>query len=94
MDREKRPPEDDNRTIADMSGIERPAAFLPRFPGRRRETEPGRAPEATPNQPEEPLSPEDRRLYIFAALKAALLIAGVFIAGLGLVIWLMLALWT
>ena len=93
MREEKRPPEDDGRTIADMSGIERPAAFLPRFSGHKKGRERGEEPEPASGQQEEQLSPEARRLYIFAALKAALLIAGVFIAGLGLVIWLMLALW-
>lgn len=80
------PEEDDGRVIADMSGIERPSLRRPR---RERDLkEPG------PEGPESEFSPEDRKLYVFAALRAALLIGLAFIAGLGAVVLLLLALWT
>ncbi len=84
MARKKRNYEDDDgRVIADMSDLELPNLWRIRRPSRRR-------PELSAEEPTEPdrpwedgngLSSEDRRIYIFAALKAALLIAGVFIAG-------------
>ena len=40
------------------------------------------------------MSAEDRRVYIFAALRAALLIGGVFILAAVLLILAVLALWT
>lgn len=43
---------------------------------------------------QDPLTPEERRMYALGALKAALLIAFVFLAGLGAVILLMLFLWS
>lgn len=100
MTRKKRQyDDDDGRTIADMSGVGRPnPLFLPRAPLGRKKEEPEQ-----PQQPQEgaerpwedaPISREERRMYILGALKAALLIALAFIAGLGLVIVLMLALWT
>jgi len=88
--------DDDGRTIADMSGLERPSAFLPR---RRKNTvPPSLSRERGSDRPWEPdegqMSKEDRRVYVFAALRAALLIAAVFIVGLGLGIWLLLRLWS
>ena len=83
--------DDDGRTIADMSGIERQPLFLPRMPKR--------PPPAPPAQPEperghdrpwetSELSPEERRWYILGALKASMLIALAFIGGLGLIVLL------
>ncbi len=87
--------DDDGRTIADMSGVSRPQLFT----ARRDKSEAAR-----PAVPEEDagdrpwedksLSKQERWWFIFGALKAALLIALAFIAGLGLVIWLILALYT
>ena len=67
--------EDDGRTIADMSGIERPSLRLPR---RERDLQ-----SPAPQAPESEFSPEERRVYAFAALRAALLIGLAFLAGLG-----------
>ena len=78
--------EDDGRTIADMSGIERPSLRLPR---RERDLQ-----SPAPQAPESEFSPEERRVYAFAALRAALLIGLALLAGLGAVILLLLALWT
>ncbi|MDE7171415.1 MAG: hypothetical protein K2O11_05995 [Oscillospiraceae bacterium] len=81
--------DDDGRTIADMSGIERQSLFLPRIPKRDRPAPPAQ-PEPERDRPWETseLSPEERRWYILGALKASLLIALAFIGGLGLIVLL------
>ncbi len=89
--------DDDGRTIADMSGVGRPSLF-----GMGGQA-PAEKPKTAPEQPErsdrpweEPdrFTPEERRMYIFGALRAALLIALVFIVGLGIAIAVMLWLWS
>lgn len=82
--------DDDGRTIADMSGIERQPIFLPRLPKRDRPAPPAQpGPEGDrPWDTSSELSPEERRWYILGALKAAMLIALAFIAGLGLIVLL------
>ena len=83
MSREKeRPDWDDGRTIASMEGIEGPSLFRS-------------APERTDGQkpPENSYSGRERRWAILGALKAALLIALVFLAGLALVIAALLLIW-
>lgn len=93
--------DDDGRTIADMSGLERPRLIVPRHWDNVRK--PAAAPppepvEETPPRPweqgQDELSAEDRRVYILAAVRAALLIGGVYILGAVLLILAMLALWT
>ncbi|MBD5133300.1 MAG: hypothetical protein HDT38_02335 [Clostridiales bacterium] len=81
--------DDDGHTIADMSGIQRQPLFLPRLPARRRPGAPAQ-PEPERDRPHEQLdlTPEERRWYILGALKACLLIALAFIAGLGLIVLL------
>ncbi len=81
--------DDDGRTIADMSDVAGPSMFLPRRSGRRK------APEAqTPTSgDQQDWDPKDRRLYIFGALRAALLIALVYAVGFGLIIGLLLLIW-
>ena len=84
--------DDDGRTIADMSDISRPSAFLP-----RREKPRGQKQEDSflfeKKEREQPFTPEERRMYVLAALKASLLIAAAFIAGLGAVILVMVLAW-
>lgn len=92
--------DDDGRTIADMSGLERPRLIVPRHWDNV--SKPTAAP--TPEQEEacprpwEPvadeLSSEDRRVYILAAVGSGLLIGGIFILAAVLLILAMLALWT
>ena len=83
--------EDDGRTVADMSGVESPGLFrfrrgtAPEVPAEKRESKPWETDE---------MSADDRRVYIFAALRASLMIAAVFIGGLGLGAWLLLKLWS
>ena len=92
--------DDDGRTIADMSGLERPRLIVPRHWDNVRK--PAAAPppepaEETPPRPweqgQDELSAEDRRVYILAAVRAALLIGGVYILGAVLLTLAMLALW-
>ena len=91
--------DDDGRTIADMSGLDFPGAFS--FRGvRPKKPEPegkGDQPE-TDDRPWEAqmgqLSKCELRMAILGALKAAMLIALAYIAGLGLLIWLMVAVLT
>lgn len=100
--------DDDGRTIADMSGIDRPGVFFPRKVGsphsRSREHSPYCGPEdpqeengrqaARPWEEDSAFGREERRMYIFGALKAALLIGLAFIVGLGLLMVLLLLIWT
>ena len=86
--------DDDGRTIADMSGISRQPVFLPRFPENGRRTASRPAPQP-PREPENDrpwedtgLSKEEQMWYMLGAIKAALLIALVFIGGLGLIVLL------
>ncbi|MDE6260646.1 MAG: hypothetical protein K2M42_07265 [Oscillospiraceae bacterium] len=81
--------DDDGRTIADMSGIQRQPLFFPRLPKRDLPAPPAQ-PEPDRDRPWETseLSPEERRWYILGALKASMLVALAFIGGLGLVVLL------
>ena len=80
--------DDDGRTIADMSGVSNPNAIVYRGSGKkhRRNSE--------GEEPTQPFTTEERRMYVFAALRASLLIAAVFIIGLGAAILAMILLWT
>ena len=71
--------EDDGRTIADMSGIERQPTFLPHFHRKRSDFSAPDVPRAN-----------DRR----GALKAGLLIAGVYILAAAALIVAMQLLWS
>lgn len=90
--------DDDGRIVADMSGIERPRFLMPRIAtkrsvsGDRRTGE--QAVEERSSVYEAEFTPRERRMYMLGALKAALLIALVFIAGLGAAVWLMIQVWT
>ena len=94
--------EDDGRTIADMSGIVPQRTFLPRHwdTVHRPAVTPSPEPEQEEpvSRPWEPsrdeMSSEDRKVYIFAALRAGLLIGGIYILAAVLLIVAMLALWT
>ena len=81
--------DDDGRTIADMSDVSGPSMFLPRRSGRK-------SPPVEQNGTtgsEQEWDPKDRRLYIFGALRAALLIALVYAVGFALIIGLLLLIW-
>ena len=94
MKREPREYEDDDgRTVADMSELHRRNLFIPRrsphqeSPKREVENHEGKA-----NQ-NPPLNRKETRSFILGALSAGLLIALVFIIGLGLAIAIMLLIW-
>lgn len=82
--------DDDGRTIADMSGVQRQPLFLPRLPEGARRTAARPAPPEENARPweETGLSKKERLWYLLGALKAALLIALAFIGGLGLIVLL------
>ena len=96
MDKRKIYDDDDGRTIADMSDLTRPSLLgSPRGVSKRREmSEPSQERRYPWEEEAEPFTREERRLYVFAALKASLLIAAVFIVGLGLAILAMIWMWT
>lgn len=77
--------DDDGRTIADMSDVYSSPVLIPRRK-RNRHTEP-------PKPSEGDWDPQDRKVYIFAALRAALMIALVYAVGFGLLIGLLLLIW-
>ena len=83
--------EDDGRTVADMSGLERQPMLLPHLPKRKKENAGPEKPNG--NQPELQLTKEERRAYVGGALGAAMLLGGVFIAAGAIVIVLLLLLW-
>ena len=77
---------DDGHTVADMSDITRPPTFIPRRDRKKQES-------FLFEKKEEPFTREERRIYVFAALKASLLIAAAFIVGLGAAILVMVLAW-
>ena len=85
MERKKRVyDDDDGRTIADMSGVERQRLIVPRLPKRD-----GEQPEAEPPK-EQKISKGEERAYVFGALGAALLIGAVFAVAIFLFIFIFL----
>lgn len=89
--------DDDGRVIADMSDISRPNLMHLGSPV----SKPTPAPQEVPEQTKEDrpwesdeMSREDRRAYIWAALRAGLLIGLVYLVGFGLLTALLLWLWT
>ena len=83
--------DDDGRTIADMSGLERQPMLMPRLPKRKKNSA---APESSDAaQPEFQLTDEERHSYIGGALGAAALIGGIFIGAGAVVILLLTLLW-
>ncbi|MCH5201116.1 MAG: hypothetical protein J1F60_09160 [Oscillospiraceae bacterium] len=85
--------DDDGRTIADMSGVGVPSPVFGGFGKRNVTQEEGEQPRKPEMQPFE-MTRKERKMYIWGALGAALLIAGVFIVGLGLAILLMVLAWS
>ena len=85
--------DDDGRVIADMSDISRPGLILPGHSDARSQQQPEEHQENLRPWEDTSMSREDRRAYIWASLKAALLIGIVYVAVFGLLIALMLWLW-
>lgn len=94
MARKKEYEDDDGRTIVDMSGVSRPSLLGGWRPQKQsRPDQPAEPEKARPWEEGGPVPKEDRKWYVLGALKAALLVALVFIVGLGLLIALLLWLW-
>lgn len=84
--------DDDGRVVADMSGVTRPNPFgiQPRYMD-----------ESKPNIPDEPqknddrpwednsMQPNEQLAFLGGAMKASVLIGGVYIGAFGLFIWLL-----
>ena len=69
----KRKEEDDGRVIADMRALDELSPYaMPRRPEQR-------PPDGEEEPPAPPFSKEERRAYVSGALKASLLIGGVFV---------------
>ncbi len=88
--------EDDGRTVASMEDVGRPHSFealdrLKEFGNKKKMTD--MEPVSRPDIPEDELSGEERRWYIFGAIRAGLLIGAAYVVGLGLVIVLLLFFW-
>ena len=77
--------DDDGRTVADMSGLERPS--LLGLSPRRREEKPAQA------KQDLQLDRSERRAMVRGALSAGLLIAGVFALSFALLILLLQLVW-
>lgn len=83
--------EDDGRTIADMSGISGPSILGARQPEGKMQ----RCEEQQESHWEvPPLRGRARWMFVLGALKASLLIGLAFLGGLGLLIFLLLQIWT
>ena len=80
--------DDDGRTVADMSSIERQPLIVPNLKSLKKENQNTEAESDAPEWEQESLNKEQRRAFIGGALTAALVIAGVFIAVGALVIFL------
>ncbi|MCC8044442.1 MAG: hypothetical protein LIP12_02950 [Clostridiales bacterium] len=95
--------DDDGRTIADMSQVERPGMFghLPRSASDRqkghadpdRKTSPRTAQDGADGMKQPPFTRKERMKYTWMALRAGLLVALVYILGCGLVIALLYLFW-
>ena len=84
--------DDDGRTIADMSGVGPSPMLFPRMPKKATPQEPSPA-DDRPWESQEQFTPEQRRAAMGGALKAAMLIAGVFIAAGAVAILVMQLIW-
>ena len=81
--------DDDGRTIADMSGVQRGSMFLPRSLKKHGTFAEKEEEEATEPQ----YTNEQRRTAVGGALTAAMLIAGVFIGAGAIVIAILTLIW-
>ena len=82
--------EDDGRTAADRSGVFPQRLWMPGPPPGPRA---GQGTEGPGKADRDAMTGRERRWYVLGALKAALLIAAVFLAAFGLFIALLIVLW-
>ena len=85
--------DDDGRTIADMSGIEPSPMLFPRLPRKEKRSQAPQSADDRPWEGQEQFTQEQRRAAMSGALKAAMLIAGVFIAAGAVAILVMQFIW-
>lgn len=88
--------DDDGRVIADMSGISRPGMFLPGDSNAVPPSRPQEVEEEKENlRPWEDtgMSREDRRAYMWAALRSALLIGAIYLVAFAFLIAFLLWIW-
>lgn len=88
--------EQDERVVADMSGVERRnIMFGSRPKGTRAELKepPQKRRNSAYPYEEEEITPEQRKWYILGTLKASFMIGAVYVVGIGLVILLMILIW-
>ena len=78
--------DDDGRTIFDMSAVEKPNLFS--FNPPYMDEEPSAASDRPWESSNDEMPHEMRRAYVWGALKASLLIASAFVAGIGVVVYL------
>ncbi|WP_072374868.1 hypothetical protein [Thermophilibacter mediterraneus] len=84
--------EDDGRVIADMSAVERPS-LMGRQPVRRSPDEPAREGRGA-RRPKIALTTKERVWLALGAMKAGFVVSMVFVAFIGAIILVLLALWT
>lgn len=85
--------DDDGRTIADMSGVVPSPMLLPRIPKKKMGSQEPQQSGDRPWEGREQFTPEQRRAAMGGALRAAMLIAGVFIGAGAIAILLMQLIW-
>jgi len=85
--------EDDGRTIADMSGVERPSLFGFKSSGSGQK-KPENGENSGKDKEQTQMTKQQTKSYIGGALLAGLLIAGAFILAGAIAIAVMLAVWT
>ena len=85
--------DDDGRTIADKSGIEPSPMLFPRLPRMEKRSQAPQSADDRPWEGQEQFTQEQRRAAMGGALKAAMLIAGVFIAAGAVAILVMQFIW-
>ena len=86
--------DDDGRVIADMTGIDdRPVVsrWLGLPDGERKRSERPRV--SPPGQAQSEMDPEERRFFIFGAMKASLMIGMVYVIIFAVVIGILVIIW-
>ena len=86
--------DDDGRTIVDMSQVPDGSLLSGWTSGASRERKQAERKQRDPLPGEDvPVPPEERRMFLKGTMRATLLIGLAYLAGLGLVIWLMTLIW-
>lgn len=84
---------DDERVIADMSGVSRRSILTGRPRGTRAELKEVPVKKQENPYDQEEITSEQRKWYILGTLKASLMIGAVYAIGFGIVILLMILIW-